>query len=214
MSVIGIVGVSGFVGGNVAAEALRRGHEVIGVSRSTAPSAQPGLTWQKGDITDERLLRELASKVSVLFIAVHGSADGEAFLVRLVPMLLEVASSTGVRLGFVGGAGSLLASADGPRLFDTPEFPEAYKLEAKSHALVLDALRNSESSVDWFYVSPAAEFGSWVPGERTGTYRSGEEVLLTDEDGKSYISGADFGVAILDEIEHPAHSRRRFGVAY
>ena len=214
MSVVGIVGVSGFVGGNVAAEALRRGHEVIGISRSTEPKAQPGLTWQQGDITDEQLLRELAAKVSVLFVAVHGSADGEAFLVKLVPTLLEIASSSGVRLGFVGGAGSLLVSANGPRLFDTPEFPEAYKLEAKSHALVLDVLRNSDSAADWFYVSPAAEFGSWAPGERTGTYRSGEDVLLTDGDGKSYISGADFGVAILDEIEHPAHSRRRFGVAY
>jgi hypothetical protein len=79
---------------------------------------------------------------------------------------------------------------------------------------VLDALRASDSPTDWFYVSPAAGFGSYAPGERTGQYRTGGEILLIDESGTSFISGEDYAIAFLDEIENPSHSRSRFGVAY
>jgi putative NADH-flavin reductase len=39
-------------------------------------------------------------------------------------------------------------------------------------------------------------------------------VLLTDENGESHISGADLAIALVDEIETPAHRRTRFTVAY
>jgi putative NADH-flavin reductase len=39
-------------------------------------------------------------------------------------------------------------------------------------------------------------------------------VLLTDEDGESFISGEDLALAVVDEIETPRHSRARFTVAY
>ena len=43
--------------------------------------------------------------------------------------------------------------------------------------------------------------------------RPGDQ-LLTDSAGKSFISFEDYAVAVLDELEHPRHVRRRFGVAY
>lgn len=79
---------------------------------------------------------------------------------------------------------------------------------------VLEDLRSSSESLDWFFVSPAGGFGSHNPGEFRGEYRIGGDVLLTDADGNSDIGGADFGVAIVDEIEAPAHRRKRFTVAY
>lgn len=214
MSTIAIIGASGYVGGNIAKEALSRGHEVIAVSRSTPPETRDGLTWRRGDIADEGLLRELASQASTIVLAVHGAADGEDFLVKFVPALLDIAADSGARLGFVGGAGSLFVSEGGPRLFDTPEFPQAFLHEAQSQLRALDALRASDSPADWFYVSPAAGFGSYAPGERTGHYRTGGEVLLADENGTSFISGEDYAIAFLDEIENPSHSGSRFGVAY
>lgn len=214
MSTIAVIGVSGYAGGHITKEALRRGYEVIGVSRSTPPDAQPGLTWRQGDVADNELLRELASQASTMVIALHGAVDGKEFLVNFVPTLLEIAEESGARLGFVGGAGSLLVSPDGPQLVDTPEFPEMFVFEAKSQEKALNTLRASDSSADWFYVSPAAGFGSYAPGERTGKYRTGGEILLADEDGKSFISGDDYAIAFLDEIENPSHSRSRFGVAY
>ena len=36
---------------------------------------------------------------------------------------------------------------------------------------VLAALRGTPAGVDWFYLSPAASFGSSAPGEATGRYR-------------------------------------------
>ncbi|HLT68264.1 MAG TPA: NAD-dependent epimerase, partial [Microbacterium sp.] len=92
--------------------------------------------------------------------------------------------------------------------------PDAFKTEAAEMAAVLDDLRASDASLDWFYVSPAAGFGAFAPGEKTGTFRVGGDVLLADADGNSFISGADFATAVVDEIEQPAHRRTRFSVAY
>jgi putative NADH-flavin reductase len=214
MAVITVFGATGYAGGHITDEALRRGHEVIAVNRTGSAQARPGLTPVAGSIDDEALLGDLAAKSDVLVVAIHGASDGQPYLAPLVPSLLKAAQEGGARIGVVGGAGSLKAAEDGPRLIDTPDFPDAYKAEAGSHALVLEALRGADSDVDWFYVSPAAEFGAWVPGERTGTFRLGDDVLVTDSDGKSFISGADYAIAFVDEIDTPAHRQARFTVAY
>jgi putative NADH-flavin reductase len=214
MAVITVFGATGYAGGHITDEALRRGHEVIAVNRSGSAEARPGVTPVAGSLDDQALVRELAAKSDVLVVAVHGSADGKPFLLPLVPSLLEAAAEGGARIGVVGGAGSLHVAEGGPRLIDTPDFPDAYKAEAGSHALVLDALRAADSDADWFYVSPAAEFGAWVPGERTGTFRIGGDVLLSDADGRSFISGADYAIAFVDEIDNHAHHKARLTVAY
>ena len=85
---------------------------------------------------------------------------------------------------------------------------------ALSRADVLTALRETSDDVDWFYVSPAAGFGSYAPDEVTGTCRVGGDVLLTDASGTSFISGADFALAFVEEIEQGRHHRERFTVAY
>ncbi len=71
---------------------------------------------------------------------------------------------------------------------------------------MLQALRKSPGDVDWFCLSPAAEeFGSYNPGEPIGIYRVGGDVLLRDANGRSYISGADYALAFVDEIEQARH---------
>jgi len=109
----------------------------------------------------------------------------------------------------VGGAGSLEV-APGVRLVTTPGFPVAYKAEAEAGAAFLDLLR-AEKELNWTFLSPSALF---VAGERTGKFRLGADQLLTAADGKSSISFEDFAVALADEIERPAHIRRRFTVGY
>ena len=52
------------------------------------------------------------------------------------------------------------------------------------------------------------------PGEHTGEYRTTDDTLLVDDEGKSRISFQDFAVAVLDELEEPHHVGKRFGVAY
>jgi putative NADH-flavin reductase len=67
---------------------------------------------------------------------------------------------------------------------------------------------NTENEAD------RASFGAHTPGEATGRYRTGGDVLLADADGNSNISGADYAKAFVDEIEQPEHRRQRFSVAY
>ena len=113
------------------------------------------------------------------------------------------------RLLVVGGAGSLLLPS-GHRVIDSPDFPEAYKAEANAGVRFLDTLRQ-EPTLDWTFLSPSAEF---VEGQRSGHYTLGKDHLLIGADGKSWITFADYAIAMLDELEKPAHSRARFTVGY
>jgi putative NADH-flavin reductase len=113
------------------------------------------------------------------------------------------------RLLMVGGAGSLEARP-GVQLIDTPDFPEAYKPEASAGRSALNALR-AESSLDWTFLSPSAVI---APGERTGKFRLGKDEVLIGADGKSRISIPDYAIALVDELETPRHTRRRFTVGY
>ena len=92
----------------------------------------------------------------------------------------------------------------------TPGFPVAYKAEAEKGAAFLDLL-GQETELSWTFLSPSALF---TAGERTGKFRIGTDQLLTAADGKSWVSYEDFAVALADEIERPAHIRKRFTVGY
>ena len=125
------------------------------------------------------------------------------------PLLAAVKDAGVPRLLVVGGAGSLEV-APGKMLIDTPEFPDAYKPEARAGVVFLDVLRQ-EKVLNWTFLSPSALF---EPGERTGAFRLGDDSLLVDVGGKSWISMEDYAIALADEIETPKHSRRRFTVGY
>jgi putative NADH-flavin reductase len=82
--------------------------------------------------------------------------------------------------------------------------------EARKGGVFLDLLKR-EQALDWTFLSPSALI---QPGERTGKFRLGEDRLLVDDKGNSTISAEDYAVALVDELENPAHSRRRFTVGY
>ena len=215
MSTIVIFGGTGYAGGNIAREAASRGHQVISYSR-TAPAEQAeGVEYRTGSLTDDAVLAQAATDADDLVVATHGADVGGSPLVDHVDRLTAAAIEHGARLSFVGGAGSLHVAKGGPRLVDTPDFHDDWKPEALSHAKVLDALRSdAPDELDWFYVSPAALFGSFAPGETTGSYRLGGDELVTDAEGNSEISGTDFALAFVDEIEQGKHRRQRFTVAH
>lgn len=206
-----IFGGTGYAGSHIARELVRRGHAVVFYSRNGAP-ADPidGVTYRTGSITDPQVVDRAAAEADDLVVAVHGAdVDGRP-LIDVLPSLIKAAIAHGTRLSFVGGAASSLVGEGGPRLLDTPDFNEEWKPEATAHAAVLDALRAAPADLDWFYVSPAALFGAYAPGEATGAYRTGGDLLVTKEDGSSEISGADFALAYADEIEQRNHVRERF----
>ena len=220
MTTIAIFGGTGYAGSAIRGEALKRGHRVISVTRKLPDDAAagPDVEYRAGSVHDAALVDQVAGEADVIVVSIRfapgGSGDGDVKLLDAFPALTRAAAAHGKRLGVVGGAASLLVAEGGPRLIDTPEFPDQFKGEAGSAAEVLEALRADTTGADWFFVSPAAAFGSYNPGVPTGKYRVGGDVLLTDESGKSEISGADFALAFVDEIEIPRHLRTRFSVAY
>jgi putative NADH-flavin reductase len=219
MTTIAIFGGTGYAGSAIRDEALKRGHRVISVTRNLPADAPagPGLELRQGSVHDAALVDRVAAEADVVVVSISFAPDGSGEGVKLLdafPALTRAAAARGARLGVVGGAASLLVAEGGPRLIDTPEFPEQFKGEAGSAAQALEALRADTTGADWFFVSPAAGFGSYNPGQPTGGYRVGGDILLTDESGKSEISGADYALAFVDEIETPAHHRTRFTVAY
>ncbi|MER6993006.1 NAD(P)H-binding protein [Saccharopolyspora hirsuta] len=207
-----LFGATGYAGGRIREEAVRRGHEVLGIARNAGALPEPKAA---GSLHDADFVLDVTAGADAVVVAIPGRTmpDGTKLLDAL-PTLFAAAERHGVRIGVVGGAGSLRVSEDGPRVIDTPEFPAEFKPEASAHAEVLAALREAPEGVDWFYLSPAGTFGAYAPGERTGTYRLGGEVLVTDADGNSAIGGDDYAIAFVDELEEPAHRRQRFTVGY
>jgi putative NADH-flavin reductase len=217
MTSIAIIGGTGYSGGNIAKEAVKRGHSVTAVSRRVPDATLDGVSYVQGDIADRSFTDRLAAEHDVVVVAVHAvDADNKPVLPQLAQGLAEGAIAGGARLGFVGGAGSTHEGVGGPRLLEKPDFVEAYKPEALAHAGILDWLRSDETPerLNWFYVSPAEAYGSYNPGRAFGSYRTSADTVLRREDGKSEISGEDFALAFVDEIENPRHINRRFVVGY
>ena len=215
---IALFGASGNIGGQIAQEALARGHKVTAIARDPgthdlAPgiSSNAALRTVKGDILNPADVALAASGHDAVVSAYGPGAEGNPQTIpEAARSLLAGLPRAGVkRLLVVGGAGSLEA-APGVALLDTPDFPEAWKPVAMAHADALVMLQGN-LDLDWTFLSPAASAGA---GERTGQYRTGDDQLVTDAEGQSRISYADLAVAVLDELEKPKFIRRRFTVGY
>ncbi|MCW2394882.1 MULTISPECIES: NAD(P)-dependent oxidoreductase [unclassified Sphingobium] len=200
---IAIMGATGNAGQRLVDEAVSRGHNVTGISRSADTQApRGGVTWVKADINDvDDMASKIAGHDAVILSMPFKSLDADN--------VFAVARKAGCWLLVVGGAASL-QTEDGVVLLDTPGFPDFIKVEAAPARDFLNQLK-AGPGFDWTFLSPAMMFG---PGERTGTFRLGTETLLTAPDGKSSISYEDFAVAMIDEIETPKHKNMRFTVGY
>ncbi len=204
MSKIAIIGATGRAGSQLLEEALRRGHSVVAIARNVESiDPKPGVTVKQADALNADELQQAVSGSDVVISAAHFATLPAAAVIGPV-------KQAGVkRLLVVGGAGSLLLP-DGGRVIDSAGFPAEYKAEASAGAAFLDVLRQ-EKDLDWTFLSPSAEF---VETERTGTFRLGQDELLVSSEGRSWISFADYAIALIDEVETPKHSRQRFTVGY
>ena len=201
---IAVIGASGNVGARITTELAGRGHSVTAIVRNPEKVANlANVTAVKGDVADQAGLTALLQGHDVAISSVRFLGSDPAKLIAAAK-----ASRVG-RYIVVGGAGSLEV-APGVRLVTTPNFPPQYKPEAEAGGTFLDLLRR-ESELNWTFISPSALF---VAGEKTGKFRLGGDQLLTDAGGKSWISFEDYAVALADEIERPAHIRKRFTVGY
>ena len=214
MARISVLGGTGYSGGAVVREAVRRGHQVTSVSRNAPSDPVDGVDYVIGSAEDADVLAAAVTDHDVVIEAVAPRGDMSGKVEGIVDQLIELAPRTGTRLGVIGGVSSLYVEEGGPRLFDVNEVPAEVLPEIETGLALLDTLKATPEEVDWFYVSPPLDYGSWVPAPETGSYRISDDILLRDDEGRSSISAADLAVAVVDEIEDPSHRRGRFHVAH
>lgn len=205
---IGVIGASGKVGRLVAAEAKSRGHEVTAIVRDRTKVQDTSLPVIEKDVFS--LTTADLIQFAVVVNAFGAPLGEEQAHVDAGHALIELLKGTDVRLLVVGGAGSLYVDdAETLQVVDTPDFPDIVKPTAKGQGRNLAELKTT-TDLNWTFLSPSAEFDA--EGKRTGSYVSGKDHLLVNAAGKSYISYADYAIALVDEIEVPKHQKARFTV--
>lgn len=209
---VAVLGASGWIGSQIVEEAVTRGHQVIALVRNPSAIERQDVEIRQLDVLTEQDFAQALQGVDTVIASIGGRAAGNHDMVeRSAAKLLEQLPNVGVkRLLWVGGAGSLEV-APGVQLVTVPDFPAEYKDEALAQSQALQVFRHSDSPLNWTFVSPAAEI---FPGEKVGHFRVGGDQLLTDAQGHSKISVADFASAMLDELETAKHAKQRISVAY
>lgn len=211
MSRIVVVGGTGYTGGNVVREAVARGHDVVSVSRSEPGDPVDGVQYEIGPV--EQVAQRVVPGADAVVAALSPRGDMVGRLVDVYEQLARLSAEAGARYLQVGGFSSLRPAEGLPR-FAEGDVPEQYRAEAlEGEATRVLLAERAPQDLDWVFLSPAGAYGAFAPGERTGTYRVGGEVALFDAEGGSHLSGADFAIAIVDEIEHPKHHREHIGIA-
>jgi putative NADH-flavin reductase len=208
MSNIIIFGARGRLGRLTVAEALDRGHDVTAVTRDgTGFEPAERLTVATGEVADAGTLAA-GHDVAISAIGPRAGDEHEKLSDDFQALLAGLAEAGVPRALIVGGAGSSEV-APGKLLIDQPEFPEVARPTASKAVLALQRLRETDTPVDWVFMSPAAFFDP--DGPRTGRYRMGTDELIADHEG-SYLSYADGAIVLLDEVEEERHHNQRFTV--
>ncbi|MFC8266979.1 NAD(P)-dependent oxidoreductase [Streptomyces cinereoruber] len=209
MSRIIVFGAGGRAGRAAVTEARSRGHRVTAVVRDPAGhaglSAADGVRTVAGDVTRADDVTRLSAGHDAAISAVHDpAARPEAFFTGASRALLDGLERADVHRLVGVGLASVLETASGDLLMDTPGYPQEYHAFYLGHAAGTDVLRTAAAGPDWLVLSPAGDFDHG--GARTGRYRT------APAEATSRISYADFAIALLDEIDAPRHHRTHVGV--
>lgn len=194
---IAIIGATGKAGKLIMEEALKRGLDVTAIVRNKSKLSNSKVKVIEKDLLDLKKedLKDFDTVVSA-FGALEEkelSKHGE-----VMNHLCDILADTNIRLMVVGGAASLYINKEHTMILkDAPNFPKAFMGLAVSENKAFDILK-SKKDVLWTYVSPSADFQA--EREKTGEYNIGNDELLVNSKGESYISYADYAAAFADEI--------------
>lgn len=196
---VGVIGGSGHIGSEIVKALSERGATVLAVARDPSKIVKAAnVTAIAGDAQEPEALSEKLKGIDVLITALFFDVP--------VEKLLAIAKATGAkRIISVGGAGTLKPTEDGPYLVNTPDFPEEYKPYALPGVKFLEDYRKVDD-YNWLLVSPPLLIDDF---KGTGKYLTGKDILLTDENGDSKISYADFALGIADEVGNNKHAKTR-----
>lgn len=205
---IGIIGATGGVGTHIANEAASRGHHVTvlpGEPEGVAPSAPSS----RRDVLNLR--SEDVEGLDVLVNAHRVQPGRERDHIEVNRHLISLLTGTPVRLIVVGSAGHLYTDSSRTAIYWQSRMKRGTLRNLARTFERAYFLYKISRDLRWTYLAPPIEFDS--EGERTGRYRAGDDVILTDERGRSRLSHADYAVALVDEIETSSHPQRMYTVA-
>lgn len=205
---IAVIGAAGKAGTHILREAIMRNIEVAAVVKNKATLQVDNITVIESDLFN--LTKEQIAPFDIIVNA-FAPPPGEEYLhVTAGQHLISLLEGTSKKLFVVGSSGCLYVDRDKTkRLMDREDYPEDLAKNAREQLQNLYDLENS--SIHWTFLIPSAMFDS--DGPRTGHYIKGEEKLVVNSQFNSYISYADFAVALLDEIENNEHHNTCFTVA-
>ncbi|MDE2483065.1 MAG: NAD(P)H-binding protein [bacterium] len=212
--VIALIGATGFVGSSILSELLHRGHHVTALLRDPSRlTTHEHLRAVQADVQNEGDVARAVAKHDAVVSAFNPGWDNPKIYGDYLSgtrAIIDGVKAAGLsRLLTIGGAGSLFV-APGVQGLDRPDFTGKYRPGAMA-ARDAYVLLSHEPSLAWTVLSPPPQL---EPGERTGIFRIGGDDVLVGADGTSRITTADLAVAVVNELETPAHVRRRFTVAY
>ena len=211
-----LIGATGFVGSAILNELISRGHEVTALVRYADKLAgKTGAKAVVGDVADEETVTHLAEGKDAVISAYNPgwmNPDIARLITENYPKILSAAKKSGVgRLLIVGGAGTLFC-APGLRVVDSGAIPEEIMGGVRPLGDFYLNTLTREQAIDWVFFSPAGAFDE--NGKRTGNFRLGKDDLIVDANGQSHISVQDYALAMVDELEKPAHHKERFTIGY
>lgn len=202
---IALIGATGNIGSRILEEALLRGHQVVGTTRDAAKlSGRDSVTVAQVDTADTGALADAVRGADAAIVAVKWNENS-------IDDVIDAVRQSGVKRAlFVVGAGSLIRE-DGRTHFAHMQDKGITPPTSKPAMEALYSLQKVKD-LDWTAISPPFDIH---PGERTGAFMLGSDTMLRPTKGQpiARISREDFAIAILDEIETPAHIRKRFTAA-
>ena len=205
---IAVIGATGKAGRLIAAEARKREHEVIAVVRPQSVSklegSYPAIAKDLFDLTAEDL------RGFDLVVSAYGPLPGcpdpaEEYSAAMQAMIGIMEQLPNIRFVVVGGASSLYADENRETLvFESipPRFRSIPEAAMKAFAML------RESKANWTYFSPASTFDP--TGRRIGRYVLGTDYRIPNASAESYISYADYAVAMVDEFTNRTFIGKRF----
>jgi len=203
-----LYGATGRAGSRILTELQSRGHGVTAVARTIAPLPAT-VKARQDDLSNVAAIASIIAGADAVISAYAPPQDNTDALIGVTERQIAAVKKAGnIRLLVVGGAGSLEV-APGVSLLASGHLPAEWIPIATSAAKSLELLKASD--INWTYLSPAAFF---EPGTRTGKFRLGTNDLVADAKGESRISMEDYAIALVDELEKPAHERSRFSIGY
>lgn len=211
-----IFGATGLVGRHLVTEARQRKHHVLAVSRLFSPVTTPSndIQFLKHDVEkdDRDLLAKIVSRVDWVISALRPAQGEEHKLVTMTSTIIDAARASSTPFIIVGGAASLkVPHLEGHTVLTAPDYlPPAVVPIAKACQAQYESIEGQLEQLG-SYICPPAEL---CEGKRTGSYRTGKDTLITDSNNRSYLSLADFAVALLDEVDSRSHMGQRFTVGY